>query len=105
MAVERYMCPSCGTEVEVGSKCTGCPPEKKRRKLREKAAVARKKAWQQGQVYDGLGLPDDEFDYEGFVQREFGGKPHRQVGLKWYWWVTGAVLAGAMAVALFGGLW
>ena len=89
----------------MGTKCSGCPPEKKRRKRKEKAVAARKKAWEQGQVYDGLGLPDDEFDYEEFVRREFGGKPHRQIGIKWYWWVTGAVLLGAMAVALFGGLW
>ena len=74
------------------------------RRKREKAAVAQKKAWQQGQIYDGLGLPDDEFDYENFVQREFGRKPHRKIGIKWYWWLTGAVLAAAFGLTVFGGL-
>ena len=104
MPVDTYICPSCGAEVEVGGKCAGCPPEKKRQRIRVKAAAARKKAWEQGQVYDGLGLPDDEFDYESFVQREFGKKPHQQIGIKWYWWVTGALLLGTLVLGLVHGL-
>ena len=104
MPVDSYICPSCGKEVEVGGKCPGCPPDRKRRRKREKAAVARKKAWEQGNVYDGLGLPDDEFDYEKFVQREFEGKPHHRIGIRWYWWVAGAALLTAFGWAAFAGM-
>ena len=106
MAAETYLCPTCGSEVEVGGACPGCVPmgKPRRNKRRKVAAGKKKRAWEQDAIYDGLGVPDDEFDYEGFIEREFGKKPHRKVGLKWYWWVTGAVLLAAMGWAVLGGL-
>ena len=43
-------------------------------------------------MYDALDLPDEDFDYDEFVAKEFGHKPHRKIGIKWYWWVTAIVL-------------
>lgn len=48
-----------------------------------------------------LGLPDEEFDYDDFVKREFegGSKPG---GIAWIWWAAAvaALLAFAAATLL-----
>ena len=61
--------------------------------------------WQQDKSADGLDLPDEDFDYDDFVAREFGGKPHRSIGIKWYWWVTALVLVVLiiLGIAWLGG--
>ena len=56
-----------------------------------KEKVARR-SWEQDSDYDGLDLPDEDFDYDDFVAREFGKAPHRKVPIKWYWWVTAILL-------------
>jgi predicted RNA-binding Zn-ribbon protein involved in translation (DUF1610 family) len=42
--------------------------------------------------------PDEEFDYEDFVEREFGkGKPEVVPhGLHWFWWLVGLGLIAAL---------
>lgn len=50
---------------------------------------------------DGLGLPEEDFDYDAFVAREFGIKPHKRIGIAWYWWVTAALLLAGMVVGAF----
>ncbi len=75
-----YICPSCGAAVLVGSSCTGCKPKKLRR------------SWEQDDTSDGLSLQDEDFDYDEFIAREFGSKPHKQLGVKWYWWLLGVGL-------------
>ena len=102
MAVDFYMCPTCGSAVKVGTACPGCVPKKNKRKKRVSAGPKKRKAWEQDSIYDGLGIPDDEFDYEEFIDREFSSKPHRQIRIKWYWWATALVLAGLM---VSGVLW
>lgn len=82
-----YACPSCGTEVQVGGVCPGCPrPKPKKRKAMH---AHPKHAWEQDSAYDGLDLPEEDFDYDEFVAREFHGAPHRRLGVKWYWWAIG----------------
>jgi hypothetical protein len=44
---------------------------------------------------DGLDLPDGDFDYDAFVEREFGGG-RRASGLHPVWWITAIVVLGAM---------
>lgn len=93
MAVHSYMCPTCGSEVVVGEACPGCVPARvKRKEKRERVPRRKQRSWEQDSIYNGLAIPDDEFDYEEFIEREFGNKPHRQIGIKWYWWVTALVL-------------
>ncbi len=58
-----------------------------------------RKSWEQAVEYDGLDLPDDDFDYREIMDREFGGKPHRRIGIRWYWWVTALVLLVLMILA------
>jgi hypothetical protein len=86
-----YRCPFCDREVWVGKPCPGCtknqPPSRRA-----------KKSWQQDAAADGLDLPDEPFDYDEFVAREFGRAPHRKLGVRWYWWLLGvAVLAALIA--------
>ncbi len=47
---------------------------------------------------DGLDLPDDDdFSYEEYVEREFGGSsPAKRSGLKPLWWFTGVAILLAM---------
>ena len=104
--LEFYLCPECGADVPVGSEgCKACGPRKVAHKMRRKKqkAARKKRSWEQDSTYDGLGLPDEDFDYEDYVDREFGGKPHKRIGIAWYWWLTAVVLLGAMLWLSLGG--
>ena len=99
--VDFYLCPECGADVPVGSEGCGACALKKAAKHRgkksgKKGAEKRKRSWEVDPSYDGLELPEDEFDYDDFVEREFGDQPHQKVGLAWYWWLTAVVLLVAM---------
>ena len=84
-----YACPSCGTEVRVGSR--GCP------KCSRDTAL---KSWEQDDYLDGVDVPEDaaEFDYNDFVKREFGRRSARlkPAGLAWKWWLAGILLLAAL---------
>ena len=76
----RRACPHCGSSAEDG--------------------------WGGDSSADGLGLPDDEFDYDEFVAREFGGaqRSSRHAGsarkpLLW------GLVALALAAILAGAGW
>lgn len=92
-----YRCPFCDREVRVGKPCPGCA---KKRQAPDKRA---KKPWQQGSAVDGLDLPDEDFDYDDFIAREFGHAPHRKLGVKWYWWLLGVAALAAMIAGLVRG--
>lgn len=89
-----YICPFCDAEVRVGKPCPGCA------KKGGKSQPA-KKPWEQDASADGLNLPDDDFDYNDFLAREFGKAPHRKAGLKWYWWVLAIVILTGMLYGVF----
>ena len=50
-----------------------------------------------------IDLPDEDFDYDGFVKQEFGGagkfKPR---GISVFWWVTAVLLLLAFALLSIG---
>ena len=96
MEAEYYMCPQCGGEVRVGSYgCARCvkPPKPRERK-----------SWEQDEVYDGLSLPDDEFDYDDFAANELGvGKAKRSTKEKIFWW-TALILLIAFIAGLIRGV-
>ena len=48
--------------------------------------------------HQGLNLPDEDFDYDEFISREFGGDKKAVVpkGLHWFWWIVGLVLVVAL---------
>ena len=75
-------CPVCGEWVPRGA--AAC----------EECGACAKSGWKQdSEVYDGLDLPDEEFDYDEFTAREFGARSHpsRQMGNPW-WWVAVVLL-------------
>ena len=90
--VLSYTCPFCGCEVRVGKSCPGCA---------KKVKKPVKRPWEQEKSKDGLDLPDGDFDYAEFVAPEFGKAPHRQTGIKWYWWALAAGLLAAMICGVF----
>ena len=56
--------------------------------------------WREDAVtYDGLDLPDEEFDYDEFVKREFGGGGETP-RIKTVWWITWIILIVGLLVAV-----
>ena len=51
--------------------------------------------WSEAARTDGLGLPDENFDYDDFVKREFGDKRPVPRGIHWFWWVIALLVVAA----------
>lgn len=101
MKTDTYLCPGCDKEVAVGSRaCPYCNPPQKARKRPKPVASRSKSSWHQESTAEGLDLPDEDFDYDDFVAREFGSKPHRRIGIKWYWWLTALILLVLMIMGI-----
>lgn len=76
-------CPNCGAEVP--PRARACP----------ECGADDQTGWSEAARSDGLGLPDDSFDYNDFVKREFGGQGPVPRGIHWFWWVVALGLAAA----------
>ena len=83
------VCPNCGSEVPAGAKaCPECGSDEQT-------------GWSEQARYDALDLPEDQFDYDDFVQREFKQDHLKPRGTSWFWWlVAGAVLIAFVALVL-----
>jgi hypothetical protein len=81
----KYQCPSCNHEVSVGIPCPICSSKNKQ-------IPAAPKSWKQDKHVEGLDLPDEDFDYDDFVKKEFGRSPHNKIGIKWYWYVVAILI-------------
>ena len=80
------ICPNCGAEVP--RKARACP----------KCGADEATGWSEEARASGLDLPDENFDYDDFVKREFGEKSPVPRGVAWYWWVVALALAVAFIV-------
>ena len=69
-------CPNCGAEVP--PKARACP----------ECGADEQTGWSETARTDGLGLPDENFDYDDYVKREFGDKSAVPRGIHWFWWVV-----------------
>lgn len=81
------VCPVCGADVP--SKALACPT----------CGADHNSGWRANTAStDGLDLPDEDFDYDAYVQDEFGAtaKPR---GIKTGWWIT-AILVLLTLVAM-----
>ena len=48
--------------------------------------------WSDDAASNGLGLPDDSFDYNKFVREEFSEEKLKPRGVKWFWWLAAILL-------------
>lgn len=78
-----FECPQCGAEVSPNA--AGCRECEGR--------------WETSEIYDGLDLPDDEFDYNEFVENEFGGG--RKTGKELFWWIVALITLLAFIFLVF----
>jgi hypothetical protein len=78
------ICPNCGAEVP--RKAKSCP----------ECGADEQTGWSDEAHASGLDLPDDNFDYNEFVKREFEGGGAVPRGVRWYWWVIALAMAGLL---------
>jgi hypothetical protein len=78
------ICPNCGAEVP--PKASACP----------QCGSDEKTGWSEKARTDGLDLPDENFNYDEFVQHEFGGKSQKPRGVSWFWWLVALLLLAAI---------
>ncbi len=83
-------CPHCGAEVPDSARaCPECGSDEQTG-WSDRAHAAR------------LGLPDDAFDYEEFVERELEGQPPRRRRWHWLWWPVALATATALILGYLG---
>jgi hypothetical protein len=74
-------CPVCGADVP--QKARACP----------ECGACEETGWSDQAYASQLGLPDEDFDYNDFVDREFGTrKAWHPRGLSRFWWVAALVV-------------
>jgi hypothetical protein len=78
-------CPNCGAEVPANARA--CP----------ECGADEKTGWSERAHCDGLGLPDDNFDYQDFVKREFSGEIILPRGRRWFWWFIAVLVLAAFS--------
>jgi hypothetical protein len=76
----RDVCPNCGADLP--KKANACP----------ECGSDEQTGWSDEGHIGGLDLPDDDFDYDKFVSREFEKKDPKPQGIHWGWWVVAIVL-------------
>jgi len=84
-----HICPNCGAQVP--PKAKACP----------ECGSDEQTGWSEAAQSSGLDLPDDTFNYDEFVEKEFGGKKSSPAGLPWFWWVVAVLLLAAIALMFF----
>jgi hypothetical protein len=77
------VCPNCGAEVPARARaCPGCGSDERT-------------GWSEAAQTGGLDLPEENFDYDDYIQREFGSPSPVPRGVHWFWWLMAlAVIAG-----------
>ena len=81
-------CPVCGEDVPPGARaCPHCGADEQ-------------SGWNAEEtIYDGLDLPDEEFDYDDFVAREFGKGPIRN-RRRHVWWMVALIITILVVLGL-----
>ena len=93
MSATPEICPVCGEDVPRGAKA--CP----------ECGADELSGWREDAgVTGGLGLPDEEFNYDEFVQKEFGNEVEPE-GIGWAWWAAAVAALLAFIAMLLRGAW
>jgi hypothetical protein len=88
------ICPECGAMVPAQAKA--CP----------ECGADEETGWSERAQAQRLGLPDDEFDYDQFVQEEFADETKQRLerlkprGVRWLWWLVAVLLLSGIAYSL-----
>ena len=77
-------CPNCGADVP--PKARACP----------ECGACEETGWSDESETGDLGLPEESFDYDEFVKREFGAKRILPRHVGWLWWVVSLVVVGLL---------
>ncbi|MFM8365731.1 MAG: hypothetical protein ACKOAS_11355 [Verrucomicrobiota bacterium] len=86
-------CPVCGADVP--RRALACPD----------CGADYLSGWREdADTSGGLDLPDEDFDYEEFTRREFGGDGVKPESISWKWWVAAVVLILAFLAMLLRGI-
>ena len=79
------VCPNCGAEVPRNAKaCPECGSDEQT-------------GWSETAYASQLGLPDENFDYDKFIKREFAGEKVVPRGIHWFWWLVALLVLSAFA--------
>jgi zinc-ribbon domain len=85
------ICPNCGAAVPPNARA--CP----------ECGADETTGWSEQAGYDRLDLPDEHFDYEDFVKREFSGERTggrvMPRGIHWFWWVVAVLVVAGLIYA------
>jgi hypothetical protein len=94
MKSEPFICPACGESLHRGAKaCHHC-------------GACERSGWSENSALDGLDLPDGEdFDYERFVEEEFGARKAGRTGVHPMWTVAAIIVLAAMVLLVLSGMW
>ena len=82
-------CPNCGADVPARAKaCPACGADERT-------------GWSEEAYAGSLDLPDESFDYNEFVDREFGKKKVLPYGINWFWWAVAAIVVAVFIIGIF----
>lgn len=83
------VCPVCGEDVPRGS--LACP----------ECGADYNSGWRgDANTYDALDIPDEDFNHEEFIRREFGSAP-KPAGIRTVWWIAAIALILILFVIYF----
>ena len=83
------ICPVCGEDVP--RRALACP----------QCGADHNSGWREdADTYDGVDLPDNDFNYDDFVKQEFGSRA-KPPGLKTIWWIVAIALIVAFVLYLY----
>ena len=83
------VCPVCGEDVPRDS--LACP----------ECGADHNSGWREdADTYDAVDLPDEDFNYDEIIRKEFGPVP-KPAGVKTVWWIAALVLIAAFVVIYF----
>jgi uncharacterized membrane protein YvbJ len=83
------ICPNCGAPVP--AKAKACP----------QCGSDETTGWSEEASANGLDLPDENFNYDAYVEQEFGSKKPVPRGMHWFWWVVAIILAAVFLAFWF----
>ena len=83
------VCPVCGEDVPRNA--LACP----------QCGADHSSGWREdADTYDGVNLPQHDFDYDEFVKQEFESQA-KPAGIKTVWWIVGIGLIVALVLYFF----